>query len=289
MIVITGATGQLGRLIVEKLAGRIPVHQIGVSVRDRKKATDLEALGVRVRSGDFSDSASLKYAFEGATQVLIVSSNARASGGDPVAQHRSAIDAARSAGVRRIVYTSHMAVSASSAFPPMHDHHATEEMLRQSGLEWTALRNGFYGASGLAMMGDARTSGSLLAPEDGKVSWTAHADLAEAAAIILASEGKYDGPTPPLVGSEALDFTDIARIASELQALPVQRQVLRDDEMLARMAARGLPEGAQRFALGFFVASRNGEFATADRTLEQMLCRAPLGMRDLLARQIGKE
>jgi NAD(P)H dehydrogenase (quinone) len=288
MIVITGATGQLGRLIVKKLADRIPVQQIGVSVRDRKNAADLEALGVRVRSGDFSEPASLKHSFEGATQVLLVSSNARASGGDPVAQHRSAIDAARSAGVRRIVYTSHMAVSASSAFPPMHDHHATEEMLRQSGLAWTALRNGFYGASGIAMMGDARATGILVAPEDGKVSWTAHADLADAAAIILAREGTYDGPTPPLAGSEALDFTDVARIASELQALSVERQLLGDNEMRAKMAARGLPEGAQRFALGFFVASRNGEFATADRTLEQLLCRAPLGMRDLLAQHVGR-
>jgi NAD(P)H dehydrogenase (quinone) len=288
MIVITGATGQLGRLVVKKLADRIPVQQIGVSVRDRKKAADLEAFGVRVRSGDFSKPASLKHSFEGATQVLIVSSNARASGGDPVAQHRSAIDAARSAGVRRIVYTSHMAASASSAFPPMHDHHATEEMLRQSGLAWTALRNGFYGASGIAMMGDARATGILAAPEDGKVSWTAHADLADAAAIILASEGTYDGPTPPLAGSETLDFTDVARIASELQVLSLQRQVLGDDEMRAKMAARGLPEGAQRFALGFFVASRNGEFATADRTLEQLLGRAPLGMRELLAQHVGR-
>ena len=106
MIVITGATGQLGRLVVEKLVGYVPASQIGVSVRDPKKATDLEALGVRVRQGDFNNADSLLSAFEGATQVLIVSSNARASGGDPLAQHRTAIDAAKAAGVRRIVYTS---------------------------------------------------------------------------------------------------------------------------------------------------------------------------------------
>ena len=196
MIIVTGASGQLGRAIVQKLAQRVPVTQVGASVRDPEKANDLAALGVRVRRGDFDEPASLAHAFEGATQVLIVSSNAAATGGDPLAQHQAAIEAARTAGAGRIVYTSHMAASSASAFPPMRDHAATEEMLRQSGLAWTALRNGFYGSSGLLFLGDALKTGVLEVPADGKVSWTAHADLAEAAAIVLADEGRYDGPTP---------------------------------------------------------------------------------------------
>lgn len=179
MIVVTGATGHLGRAIVEHLVARVPPERIGASVRDPAKAEAFRTLGVRVRHGDFDDPVSLRQAFEGATQVLIVSSNARASGGDPLALHRAAIDAACAVGVKRIVYTSHMAASASSAFPPMLDHAATEDMLRGCGLAWTALRNGFYAASGLMLMGDALTTGLLEAPADGKVSWTAHADLAE--------------------------------------------------------------------------------------------------------------
>ena len=77
----------------------------------------------------------------------------------------------------------------------MRDHAATEEGLRQSGLAWTALRNGFYASSSLLFLGDALKTGVLEMPADGKVSWTAHADLAEAAAIVLANEGKYEGPT----------------------------------------------------------------------------------------------
>jgi len=88
MIVVTGATGQLGRAIVMKLVERIPASQVAASVRDPQKANDLLALGVRIRRGDFTEPASLVDAFEGATQVLIVSSNAAASGGDPLAQHR---------------------------------------------------------------------------------------------------------------------------------------------------------------------------------------------------------
>ena len=122
MIIVTGATGKLGRAIALQLLDRMPAAQIGASVRDVQKASDLEALGVRVRRGDFDEPETLLHAFEGASQVLIISSNARQYSGDTLKQHRNAIDAARIAGARRIVYTSHMAASASSAFPPMLDH-----------------------------------------------------------------------------------------------------------------------------------------------------------------------
>ena len=95
MIIVTGASGQLGHAIVSQLLLRHAATQIGVSVRDPEKVSDLATQGLRVRQGDFSDPASLEHAFEGASQVLIISSNARASGGDPVEQHRVAIDAAK--------------------------------------------------------------------------------------------------------------------------------------------------------------------------------------------------
>lgn len=287
MIIVTGATGNLGRAIVEKLVDRVPANQVGASVRDPGKAADLAALGVRVRQGDFGVPESLRHAFEGATQLLIVSSNAGAYGGDPLAQHRSAIEAARAAGAGRIVYTSHMAASDSSAFPPMLDHHATEEMLRQSGLAWTALRNGFYASSGIFMMGDALKTGIIEAPADGKVAWTAHADLAEAAAIILANEGRYDGPTPPLTGSQALDLADLAGIASDLLNRPVRREILTDLDLRAKMVARGASERFALITLGVYVASRKGEFAPADPTLERLLGRRPISLRDLLAEKVG--
>ncbi|HEX8432398.1 MAG TPA: SDR family oxidoreductase [Longimicrobium sp.] len=283
MIIVTGATGQLGRAIVHKLVERIPAHQVGASVRDPAKAGDLAALGVRVRQGDFGKPESLGHAFEGVTQLVLVSSNAAAYGGDPIAQHRAAITAAQSAGATRIVYTSHMGASGSSAFPPMLDHDRTEEMLRQSGLAWTALRNGFYASSGIALLGDALETGVAEAPADGKVAWTAHDDLAEAAAIILANEGRFDGPTPPLTGPEALDLADIVGIASDMSGRAVRRQVISDDELRSRMAARGAPGRAADMVLGLHAASRNGEFATVDPTLERLLGRRPMSVRDVMA------
>jgi NAD(P)H dehydrogenase (quinone) len=242
---------------------------------------------VRVRRGDFADETHLPSAFEGATQLLLVSSNARASGGDAPAQHAAAIAAAKAAGVERVVYTSHMAANARSEFPPMHDHAATEELLRASGLAWTALRNGFYASAGVMWLGDAATSGALEAPESGKVSWTAHADLAEAAAVILTSPGRFEGPTPPLTGAEALSMTDLVALASEVVSRPVRHVAITDDELGTQLRTRGLPDAVARVFLGFYRASRHGEFQTVDPTLTTLLARKPLGMRELLRDKLG--
>jgi NAD(P)H dehydrogenase (quinone) len=283
MIIVTGATGQLGKLIVQKLLDRVPADRVGVSVRDPKKAAHLDALGVRVRQGNFDDADSLHAAFEGATQILIVSSNARASGGDPLTQHRAAFDAAKTVGARRIVYTSHMAASATSAFPPARDHAATEVMLAQSGLAWTALRHGFYAESGLMINGEGLKNGVIKAPADGKISWTAHVDLAEADAAILANEGQFNGPTPPLTASRAINLDEFAAIASDVMGKPVSRKVLSDADLKAKMVARGAPESAAQIALGMYIAARNGEFATVDPTLERLLGRSPITMREVIA------
>src|SRR4051812_29393754 len=120
MIVVTGATGLLGGAVVERLLARQPAEEIGVSVRDPAKAQALADRGVRVRRGDYDDAASLAHAFDGAGQILLVS--AAATGEVALRQHRTAIDAARAAGVRRIVYTSHMGANPASAFAPMPDH-----------------------------------------------------------------------------------------------------------------------------------------------------------------------
>lgn len=283
MFLITGATGQLGRAIVHKLIERVPADQIGVSVRDPSHAAELAALGVHVRRGDFSDPAGLPHAFAGATQLLLVSSNARATGGDTLAQHHNAIAAARAVGVERIVYTSQMAASPGSRFPPMLDHAATELMLRDSGLRWVAVRHGFYAASGLSMIADGLARGVLAAPADGKVAWTAHADLAEADAIILTEPKHPDGPTAPLTASHALDLADLAALASELQGRPITRELLTDDDLRATLAARGAPPGTIDLVLGLYLAARAGEFATIDPTLERMLGRPPIDMRTLMA------
>jgi uncharacterized protein YbjT (DUF2867 family) len=288
MIIVTGASGLLGRAIIESLVRRMPAQGVGASVRDPAKVADLAQLGVRVRQGDFSEPESLRASFEGASQVLLVSSNARAFGGDTLAEHRHAIAAARSAGARRVVYTSQMAASVQSEFAPALDHAATEELLRESGLAWTALRNGFYAARGIAMLGDALTTGVLEIPRDGKTAWTGHADLADAAAAVLVQEGRFEGPTPPLTAAAALDLADLCRIASELTARPIRHQVISDEELRARLAAQGRPAHIAEIALGYYRASRNGEFSMVDGTLQQLIGRAPTTMQALMTRALTR-
>jgi NAD(P)H dehydrogenase (quinone) len=153
LIIITGANGRLGRAIVERLIDRVPVEEIGVSVRDPQQAAALAERGVRVRRGDFADPASLAHAFRGASQVLVVSPDT--VGELTVRLNRAAIGAAVAAGADRVLYTSHMGSNPSSPFPPMPDHAATESALAEAGVAFTALRNGFYAASAVMLLGAA--------------------------------------------------------------------------------------------------------------------------------------
>jgi len=274
MIIVTGATGQLGSRVVEQLLTRVPADRVGVSVRDPRRAQALADRGVRVRQGSFLDSASLASAFEGASQVLIVSVDKM--GDEAVKQHRVAIDAAAAAGARRILYTSHMGASASSRFQACRDHAATEETLRASGVPFTSLRNGFHAASAAQFLGHAKETGDIALPADGPVCWTAHADLAEAAAAILADEGRFDGPTPPLTAARALTFDDIAGIATKLTGRAITRTTVPDDQFRERLTTAGVPGDAADQLLGIFAASRAGEFSAVDPTLAALLGREPV-------------
>jgi NAD(P)H dehydrogenase (quinone) len=284
VIIVTGAAGKLGRDVVERLTERVPAGQIGVSVRDPEKARAFEEQGVRVRKGDFGDPAGLAHAFEGASQVLLVSANA--IGETAVRWHRAAIEAAKTAGAKRILYTSHMGANPSSPFPPMPDHAATEAALKESGVAFTALRNGFYASTTVMLLGAALETGELAVPEDGPVSWTAHADLAEAAAIILAEE-RFDGPTPALTGGEAIDMAGVAALAYEVTGRTIRRVVVSDAEYRDGLVGHGVPEDAADMLVGMFAASRNGEFAAVDPALARLIGRSPTPLRDVLKAAIG--
>jgi len=280
MYVITGATGQLGSQIVARLLERVPAESVGVSVRDASRATGLAERGVRVREGDFTAPATLQHAFEGAQQVLVVSAAIRGAGA--VAANQAAIDAARAAGAERILYTSHQAASKDSLFPAQLTHAATEEHLVGTGVPFTALRNGFYASTLDFMVGGARETGQISAPADGPVSWTAHADLAEVAAVALTEEGVLDGITPALTAAEMLDLEAVAAILSDLTGRTITRVVVDDDEWKATAVGRGMPPAAADFTLGIYRAARRGEFAVVDPTLETLVGQRPRSARSVL-------
>lgn len=280
MIIVTGATGALNGATVDHLLKRIPADQLGVSVRDVAKAAHLAERGVRVRRGTYDDPAALRASFEGAEQVLLVSSN------DPLADqaslHRTAIDAAVAAGAQRILYTSHQHVGADSPFGPARSHAATEAILAGSGVAWTALRNGFYAHSLDWLLGPWRQTGVIAAPADGPVSWTDRADEAEAAAIILAGQRRFDGPVTLTAGT-AFTFADLARFLTQLTGREIQRVIVDDERWIADQVAQGSTESMARLMLGFFQAAREGRFAQVDPVLAELLGREPRTATDLLA------
>lgn len=228
-----------------------------------------------------ADRTQLPAAFEGAAQVLVVSVNKL--GEEALRMHRDAIQAARTAGARRVLYTSHMGARADSPFVPAVDHAATEAILAEGGGAFTALRHGFYAESALHMIGSGFQDGELRVPEDGPVSWTARADLAEADAVLLANEGRLDGVTPPLTAPEAFTMADLAAIASELTGREIKRVVVSDDEWREAKVGAGVPAQMAQMLLGAWHAARRGDFATNDPTLATLLGRRPQTMRDVLA------
>lgn len=281
MIIVTGATGQLGQQIVEGLLKELPASRIGVSVRNPEKAESFGSRGVRVGQGDFADPASLLKAFEGAEQVLIISANKL--GEEGLRQHSNAIQAAKQAGAKRILYTSHQAASPTSRFAPARDNHArTEQLLAESGVPYVSLRNGFYAESALYQLSGVRQSGKITLPQDGPVSWTARADLAEAAIAALTQPSLFDGISPPLTGSQTLDFTGIARLASQILGQEVVRETVSDADYRAALVAHGTPEIVADLFLTLYTAARAGEFAVVDPTLERVLGRKPTAMVDVL-------
>lgn len=279
MIIVTGANGKLGRGVVEQLLQRIPAEQIGVSVRDVNKAQDLEDRGVRVRHGDFDDEESLLYAFEGVSQVLLVSSGILGEAG--IRQHQTAIHTARKAGAGRVLYTSHMGSSSTSFFSPMILHAATEVLLKESGIPYTSLRNGFYASSLVGLIGEAIKTGEWIVPEDGPVAWTAHSDLAQGAAVLLTKQS-WDGPSPNLTASEAIDMEGVAAMVSDIVGRPIYRKVVTDQAYREYLTAQGFPEARMEITMGLFRASRNGDFAHTSRSLADLIGRPPMRLSDFL-------
>lgn len=207
-IAITGATGQLGRLVVESLKARVPAGDILALVRDPAKAADL---GVAARAFDYTKPETLGPALAGVDTLLLISGDAI---GQRVPQHRAVIEAAKAAGVKRIAYTSILRADASPLVLA-EEHKATEALIQASGLTYTFLRNGWYNENYASAVHGAVASGALIgASGEGKISAAARADYAEAAAVVLATEG-HENRIYELAGDTA--FTR-AELAAEISA-----------------------------------------------------------------------
>ncbi|WP_052668681.1 SDR family oxidoreductase [Nitriliruptor alkaliphilus] len=237
-IVITGATGNLGRLVIRALLDRgVEARSIVAAGRDPERLDAAAELGVRTAPIDYADAASLRAAFEGADRVLLISGS---EVGQRVPQHRNAITAAVEAGVAQLAYTSILRADSSSLMLA-EEHLATEEILRDSGLPFVLLRNGWYLENYteqipvyLQVGGVAGSAG------DGRISGAARADFAEAAAAVLTGEG-HDGAVYELGGDRAFTMAQVAAEVAEQTGTPLTYQDLPVEAYAEVLEGAGLP------------------------------------------------
>jgi NAD(P)H dehydrogenase (quinone) len=266
-LLVTGATGQLGSLVVEALLKTVPADQLAVSVRDPKKAAHLTARGVDVRVADFTSPTSLATAFAGIDKLLLISS----SDGDRVAQHTAAIEAAKAAGVSFIVYTSAPNAQESSFFL-VNDHRATENAIIASGIPYSILRNNWYleNEAG-SIKGAAAGAPWLTMGGSGKVGWALRQDYAEAAANVLSGTG-HENKTYELAG-KLITYDELAAITAEVLGKDVPVQHVDEATYSEAMKAAGVPEPVIPFLVGVQAAIANGSLAVDSNDLEALLGR----------------
>ncbi|PJJ54600.1 SDR family oxidoreductase [Hymenobacter chitinivorans] len=249
-IAITGATGQLGRLVIEKLQAKVAVDQIVALVRNPAKATDL---GVEVREADYSQPATLSTALAGVDTLLLISSS---EVGQRATQHRNVIAAAKQAGVTRVVYTSVLHAD-SSPLSLAEEHRATEADLKSSGLTYTLLRNGWYTENYTGSVQGAVAGGAFIgSAREGRISSATRADFAEAAVAVLTGPG-HENKTYELAGDESYTLAELAAEISRQTGKDIPYRDLPVADYAAALTGFGVPEG---FAHG--IASWDADAAT---------------------------
>ena len=244
---ITGATGHLGRLAIEALLDRglDPATIVG-SGRSVEKAADLAARGVRIVTADYTDDASLDAALAGVDRLVLVSSS---EVGQRATQHQAVIAAAVRAGVQHIVYTSVLDAE-ETALILAPEHKATEQAIRDSGIPFTILRNGWYTENYAATIAQGAATGAVLTSAgEGRVSSALRAEYAEAIAVVLTSEG-HENRIYELSGDTAWNFAELAEAIAAVAGTPVALAAVSPDEHAAALAAAGLDAGTT----GFLVA-----------------------------------
>jgi NAD(P)H dehydrogenase (quinone) len=263
---ITGATGQLGRLVVAALKPKANEGSIVALVRDPEKAQDL---GVEARAFDYDQPESLAGALAGIDTLLLISSNEI---GKRVAQHKNVIAAAKAAGVKRIVYTSLLRTDAS----PLNiagEHAATEEALKASGVPYAILRNGWYTENYTASIPSALGGGAFMGSAgEGRISSAAREDYAEAAVVVLVGEG-HEGRTYELAGDESYTLAELAAEISKQTGREIPYRDIPGADFARALASFGIPEPFSKALASWDVAASQGALFDEGHELSRLIGR----------------
>jgi NAD(P)H dehydrogenase (quinone) len=278
MIVVTGAGGHLGRLVIEELLGSVPAAEIVATTRRPETVADLAARGVQVRHADFDAPETLTSAFTGADRLLLISTD---TVGSRVAQHRIAIGAAVFARVDFIAYTSalHADISPLIVAP---DHKATEDAIAASGLPHAFLRNGWYTENYAQTARGAAESGVIIGSAgDGRVASAARADYAAAAAAVLTTDG-HENKVYELSGDTAWSYPELAAEVARISGREVVYRNLTTEAHRAALIDAGLPEAAADVYTSFDRDTERGALADTPGDLRALIGRPTTTLADSL-------
>lgn len=292
-ILVTGATGNIGRMTLRHLLKRLPASNLVALARDPAKAADLAAEGIEIRQGDYFDYDGLLRAFEGIEKVMLVSATAFT---DRNTQHENVINAARDAGVRHIVYMPIIQKAGSGFNMPQvtEEDRFVEKSLKASGLIYTLVRHPPFLENIETYAGGNPLEKGVLAPTGaGKAAYASREDLAEAHAVVL-SEAGHEDKDYALYGGPAVSFADIAQILSDISGKPVPFNAISDQDYIPRLMSLGLPEPAAGFMLKWVQGVNAGEWDDQTGDLEKLLGRKPTAPTEFLqasyaARQLDAE
>lgn len=268
-IAITGATGQLGQLVIQALLKRVSANQIVALVRDQKKATALAEQGVELRHFDYDAPESLAPALQGIDKLLLISAN---EVGRRTPQHKAVIEAAQLAQVPYIAYTSLLRADISP-LGLAQEHRETEALIQASGLSYTLLRNNWYNENYLAGVEHNVASGKLFsATQNGPISSASRADYAEAAAEVLTTQG-HEQKTYELAGSQSFTKTDLATYIAHAASKPVQYLEIDAESFAQGLTQAGLPEPVVNLITEADVETAHGAMFSDRTDLEQLIGR----------------
>ena len=285
MYVVTGATGQLGRLVVAELARKVGPEQVVAVVRDPAKAEDLAALGVTIRQADYNDPQSLGPALAGAEKVLLISGN---EVGKRVPQHTAVIEAAKAAGARLIAYTS-IVHADTSPLSLAKEHLATEQVLKASGVPWALLRNSWYLENYTGPAAATVERGVVQAASgEGRISAATRADFASAAVAVLTSPDDQGGRTYELGGDQAFTQADVAAELSRQSGKPVAYRNLSVDDYIAALKAAGLPDPVAEMVAGLDAGIATGALETGSGDLRRLIGRPTTTLAQGIAAALGR-
>ena len=278
-ILVTGASGQLGKLVVAELATKVAKDQIAVLVRKDSDAETFTAEGYDVRRGDYNDVDAMTVAFAGVDRLLLISGS---DIGQRVPQHTNVITAAQAAGVGYIAYTSLLRADEN----PMilaGEHKATEEVIKASGLSYTLLRNGWYSENSTAALPQILAMGQHFgAAGEGQFSSATRADYAAAAATVLATDG-HEGKTYELGGDQAFTYADFVAAIGEVTGKEIAYVDMPQEAFTEALIGAGLPDAFAGVLAESDAQAGNGWLYTASNDLSTLIGRPTTPIKDVIA------